>query len=212
MNSESHVNENIPAYLAGELNDEERRTVELHLNDCKTCKHELENQKKLDEILSQAQSIEARPELLQGVIQQVRIQQKTVSFSRRILPWLAAAAVIAVVLFLLKIQKDSPAPVEQVKKSPIIKPEISPEPQPTPKFEPIQPKPEPEPQITKKDKEIPVPLPQPEKPEEIPHLTPEEAEVVAQLDELEEMELISNYENLENLELALIGEGNESLQ
>jgi anti-sigma factor RsiW len=209
MNSSGHVYEDIPAYLAGELTEEERRTVELHIRECKTCNQELGNQKKLDEILSKAKSISPQPQFVDRVMK-AATPRPADSRKRNILPWLAVAAVIAVILFLLKIQRDTSVPAEQVKKSPVVKPEVRPEPKLN--LPPVQPEPESEPQITKKEKKIPERLPEPVKEDKIPALTPEEVEVVANLDELEDMELISNYENLENLELALIGEGNESLK
>jgi hypothetical protein len=205
MNPDSHIHEHIPAYLAGQLTEEERHRVDLHLSQCNECSQELQDQKRLDVILSQARDLSPRKELLSGVMNQVQTQNKTSLFKRRfIIPLLAAAAVIVIVLFLLKSQRDLPPPHENVKKAPIIKPQ-----NPQPK---IQLEEKPAPQVTKKEKKIPLPPP-PQKPvqeEQTPELSPEEAEVVAQLDELEDMDIISNYENLENMELALLGEGNES--
>ncbi len=209
MTSDTHVHENIPAYLAGELSETERRELEFHLRECTECSREFAAQKKLDEVLSKAQPISPRPELIQQVMQQARDTQNVVSFRKRsLLPWLAVAAVVAVILFLLRIQKETPAPPVQVKKSPIVKPEIQKQ---TPTVKPVPREPEP-PQVTKKEKKLPErPVP-PKEENEVPTLSPEEDEVVAQLDELENMDVISNYENLENLELALIGESNESLK
>jgi hypothetical protein len=204
-----HVYESIPAYLANELSDEERSAVELHLRDCNACSRELDDQKKLDEILDQAHPISPRSNLVQEVMRQVRSAEKQISVRKKsLLPWLAVAAVIAVIVFLLRIQKDTPLPPQQVKKAPAVKPEI--QKQPTPKPKPTPPEIEQAPQVTKKNEKVIQPLPQP-KQEQAPELSPEEEEVVAQLDELENMDVISNYENLENLELALMSEG-ESLK
>jgi hypothetical protein len=211
MNPDSHIHEDIPAYLAGELTESERQKVDLHLSQCSECSQELETQRKLNSILSRARDLSPRPELLRGVMNQVQAKNQTVPFKRRfIIPLLAAAAVIVIVLFLLKSQKDLPSPHENVKKEPIIKPEI--EKQPDSKPQPVQPEQKAAPLITKEEKKIPAEPPQPMQEEESLELTPEEAEVVAQLDELEDMDIISNYENLENMEIALLGEGNESPQ
>jgi hypothetical protein len=218
MDPELHVTDDLSAYLANELDDDERSNVESHLRDCESCRNELDKHKRLNEVLANSQPISARSEILRGVMQQVQHEQKR-NFSKRVLPWLAIAAVLAAALFLLKIRKETPVPDEVVKKKnpPVIEP-INPQPLPkelpqtrmetpsvvnkTPPKEPIV---------------IPVPETMPQQPPQIVQqenpqtsISSEDEEMIAKIDELENMDVISNYENLENLEVALIDEGEGS--
>ncbi len=211
MNQDPHVTDDLSAYLANELELSDRGTVELHLRECEACRNELDVQKRLDELLAGTQALSPGPELIHGVMQRVSQEPKSIVFRKHVLPWLAAAAVLAAVLLLLRIQKDTalPGEVVQGKKPVAIKQEKPPAPQPEASQTVIPP----DSRIPKSKQPQVAPAP-PIVPQQTPppSITPEEAEVIAQLDELENMELISNYENLENLEIALIGEGGESLR
>ena len=55
-------------------------------------------------------------EIVRGVMQRVQHEQKVIAF-KRLLPWVAVAAVLVAVLFLLRIQKETPVPGEVVKKT-----------------------------------------------------------------------------------------------
>lgn len=217
MDPELHVTEDLSAYLANELDQSERSRVELHLRDCESCRKELDKHKRLNELLAASQPIAPSDEIIRGVMQ--RVQHEEPGFTKRVLPWLAIAAILAAVLFLLRIRKETPAPGELVKKAnpPIIKPV---NPTPAPKELPqtvVEP-----PLIVKKTppKETvvkPVPETIPEEPPQMVQkenpqtsISPEDEETIAKIDELENMDVISNYENLENLEVALIDEGEGS--
>jgi hypothetical protein len=218
MDPELHVTEDLSAYLANELDQSERSRVELHLRDCESCRKELDKHKRLNELLAASQPITPGDQIIRGVMRQVQPAEKS-SIGKRVLPWLAIAAILAAVLFLLRIRKETPVPDDVVKKTPppIIKPV---NPMPPPKELPqtvVEP-----PSIVKKTppKEPvlkPVPETIPEEPPQIVQqqnpqtsISPEDEETIAQIDELENMDVISNYENLENLEVALIDEGEGS--
>jgi hypothetical protein len=218
MSQELHVTDDLSAFLANELDQNERSRVELHLRDCEACRNELDKHNRLNEVLANAQPISADPKIIRGVMQRIQHEEKS-NFSKRVLPWLAIAAVLAAALFLLKIRKETAAPDEVVKKKnpPVIKP-INP--QPSPKESPqtiIEP-----PSIVKKTppKEPivkPVPETMPQQPPQMVQqqtpqtsISPEDEEMIAKIDELENMDVISNYENLENLEVAIIDEGEGS--
>jgi hypothetical protein len=219
MNQELHVTDDLSAYLANELDQNERSRVELHLRDCESCQKELEKHKRLNEVLGGSQPISPSPEIIRGVMQQVQHEQKTIAF-KRLLPWLAIAAVLVAVLFLLRIQKETPVPGEVVEKKnpPVIRP-INP-PTPAPKELP-QTKIENPPVVKITPPREPIEKPEPETiPEETPQIaeqvnpqtsiSPEDEEMIAKIDELENMDVISNYENLENLEVAIMDEGGGS--
>ena len=214
MDRELHVTDDLSAYLANELDQNERSRVELHLRDCEACRKELDKHKRLSELLSSVQPISADSKILRGVMQKVQHEHKG-NFSKRVLPWLALAAVLAAALFLLKIRNETPVPGEVVKKKnpPVIEP-INP--QPAPKESPqtkietpsiVQKTPPNEPIV----KPVPETVPQ-EPPQMVQQENPqtsissEDEEMIAKIDELENMDVISNYENLENLEVALIDE------
>jgi hypothetical protein len=214
MDPDLHVTEDLSAYLANELDQNERSRVELHLRDCESCRKELDKHTRLNELLAASQPLSPSDEILRGVMQQVQHDEKS-NFNKRVLPWLALAAVLAAVLFLLKIRKETPVPDEVVKKNPpVIKP-INPA--PIPKESPQTKIETPQPPIVKSTPpKEPIVKPEPETiPEEPPQIvqqlnpqfTPEDSEVISQIDELENMDLISNYENLENLEVAIMDEG-----
>jgi hypothetical protein len=219
MDPDLHVTEDLSAYLANELDHNERSRVESHLRDCESCRKELDKHKRLSELLASSQAITPSDEIIRGVMQQVQRDEKR-NFSKRVLPWLALAAVLAAVLFLLKIRKETPVPDEVVKKKnpPIIHP-INP--QPVPKQSP-QTEIEPPPIVKNTPPKQPIIKPeQPqtiaeEPPQIVEQLNPqtsisaEDEEMIAKIDELENMDVISNYENLENLEVALIDEGEGS--
>jgi hypothetical protein len=219
MDPDLHVTEDLSAYLANELDHNERSRVESHLRDCESCRKELDKHKRLSELLASSQAITPSHEIIRGVMQQVQRDEKR-NFSKRVLPWLALAAVLAAVLFLLKIRKETPVPDEVVKKKnpPIIHP-INP--QPVPKQSP-QTEIEPPPIVKNTPPKQPIIKPeQPqtiaeEPPQIVEQLNPqtsisaEDEEMIAKIDELENMDVISNYENLENLEVALIDEGEGS--
>lgn len=217
MDRELHVTDDLSAYLANELDQDERSRVELHLRDCESCRKELDQHQRLNEVLASSQPISARPEILRGVMQRVRLEEKS-NFSKRVLPWLAIAAVLAAVLFLLKIRKETPVPGEEVKKNPPViepvNPESLPKESPQTKIEPpsiVKKAPPQEPGVK------PVPETMPEEPPQIVQqenpqtsISPEDEEMIAKIDELENMDVISNYENLENLEVAILDEGEGS--
>lgn len=219
MNQELHVTDDLSAYLANELDQNERSRVELHLRDCESCRKELEKHKRLDEVLGSSQPISPGPEIIRGVMQRVQHEQKTIAF-KRLLPWLAIAAVLVAVLFLLRILKETPVPGEVVeKKNPTVIKPINP-PTPAPKESP-QTKIENLPVVKNAPPKEPIVKPVPETiPEETTQIveqqtpqtsmSPEDEEMIAKIDELENMDVISNYENLENLEVAILDEGGGS--
>jgi anti-sigma factor RsiW len=51
MDSELHVTDDLSAYLASELDQNERSRVETHLAKCESCRKELDIQKRLNELL-----------------------------------------------------------------------------------------------------------------------------------------------------------------
>jgi hypothetical protein len=218
MDRELHVTDDLSAYVANELDQNERSRVDLHLRDCESCRNELDVQKRLNDVLATSQQISPRPEILRGIMHRVQHEEKS-NFSKRVLPWLAIAAVLVAVLFLLKIRKETPVPEEVVKKKnpPVIEPI---HPQPSPKESP-QTKIE-TPSIVRKTPPhepivIPTPETLPQEPQQIVQqknpqtsISPEDEEMIAKIDELENMDVISNYENLENLEVAIIDEGEGS--
>jgi hypothetical protein len=213
MDPDLHVTEDLSAYLANELDQNERSRVELHLRDCEACRKELDKHTRLNEVLANSTPISPSNEILRGVMQQVQRDEKS-NFNKRVLPWLAIAAVLAAALFLLKIRKETPVPDEVVEKNPpVIKP-INP--LPVPKESPQTKIETPPPIVKSTPPKEPIVKPEPETiPEEPPQivqqlnpqLTPEDSEVISQIDELENMDVISNYENLENLEVAIMDEG-----
>jgi hypothetical protein len=217
MNQELHVTDDLSAYLANELDQNERSRVELHLRDCESCRKELEKHKRLNEVLGGSQPISPGPEIIRGVMQQIQHEQKVTAF-KRLIPWLAVAAVLAGVLLLLRIQKETPVPGEVVKKTPpVIKP-INP--RPLPKESP-ETKIENPPVVKNTQSKEPIVKPEPQTiPEETPRIaeqvnpqtsiSSEDEEMIAKIDELENMDVISNYENLENLEVAIFDEGGGS--
>ncbi len=225
MNEELHVTDELSAYLANELDQNERSRVELHLRDCESCRKELEKHKRLDEVLAGSQPLSPGPEIIRGVMQQVQHEQKTIAF-KRLLPWLAIAAVLAAVLFLLRIQRETPVPGEVVKKTPpVIKPVNPPTPAPKespqtkienlpvvkntlPKEPIVKPVPQTIPEETTQIVEQRTPQTSNQNPQT--SMSPEDEEMIAKIDELENMDVISNYENLENLEVAIIDEGGGS--
>lgn len=172
----------------------------------------------MNEVLGSSQPISPGSEIIRGVRQRVQHEQKAITF-KRLLPWIAVAAVLVAVLFLLRIQKETPVPAEVVEKKnpPIIKP-INP-PTPAPKESP-QTKIENPPVVSNTPPKEPVVKPVPETiPEETTQIaeqnpqtsiSSEDEEMIAKIDELENMDVISNYENLENLEVAIMDEGGGS--
>lgn len=196
--STPHLEENLSAYLAGELGSAEKQSAERHLNECPECRDELESLRKLDAMLSHAGLIEPSAGFVSGVMNRIEQDRKVISFrSRRTLAWLAIAAAVAFFAFFVGIrqwhQQGGMASHPKLKKHETEKQNLPPvqpqqpvltQPQQTPVVAPVQPQPQ--------------------------QLDPEEAELIANLDILENMDVIENYDSMENLDVALLGATEES--
>ena len=181
----SHLEENLSAYLAGELDVAETQLVEAHLRECSECAAQLERLRRLNGLLHQLRAVEPSANFLQRFRQKVDVDRRVVVFrSRRTVAWLALAASIVFVVFMLHLKREV---------------------QPPPGITHWKPKTE----TTRSEPTLAVPPPEPTAVEQ---LTQEEVELIAHLEVLEEMDLIENYDSLENLELALITPAEENFE
>lgn len=178
-----HPEEDLSAYASGQLTGEETQKVEQHLATCESCRKELHRLRQLDVLLSNAGEIEPSPRFIQGVLNKIQQDQKVIAFrSRRKLSWVALAAVVAFFVFVLAVSRGprSPGVARQT--------------QPQQQHKVVEPAP-------------PVSLPQPQNQPATPNaetVTPEDAELIANLDIIENMDVIQNYDDVENLDVALL--------
>jgi anti-sigma factor RsiW len=119
----SHPNENLSAYLSGELNTQERAEVEEHLEGCRECALQLKAMHQLNRLLSQQPSVEPSSTFLQGVLQtieQKKVSQKSANktIKRRTVVILAIAAAVAFFAILISLQY-SPGPSQVEKGLPV---------------------------------------------------------------------------------------------
>jgi anti-sigma factor RsiW len=181
--------------LAGELSDSEAAAAERHLQECAACRAEMEQQRHLSDLLRDEESLNPSSRFADQVFDRVRLERRAIRFRKgTLLAALALAAVIVFVVFLLRVLSPVAPPSVRSRQTP---PPHLPEPGATQQV--VQPGP-----------------PQKEPPQAAqarPELSPEETELIANLDALEDMELLENYDNLQNLELAVIASNGEgSLQ
>jgi anti-sigma factor RsiW len=169
-----HSNEALSAYLAGRLSGAERAAVEEHLKTCAACYAELDRLKEVDHLLAQDGQIEPSRNFTQRVLEQVNRENRVVSFRARRVAAWVAAA--AVIVFAVFLLR-------------ILKDGGPPPPAPLVKKTPAQQEP-----VVKQ----PAPAPAESS------LTPEDADLIAHLDELEDMELIDNFDSLQELDTALL--------
>lgn len=183
-----HPEENLTAYASGQLTGDEAQKVEQHLKACESCRKELHRLRQLDLLLSSVGDIEPSPRFMQGVWNRIQQDQKVIAFrSRRKLSWVALAAVIAFFVFVLAVNRwpHSPEVAHQTQ------PQQHKVAKPTP----------------------PAPLPQPQNQPSAPEtVTPEDAELIANLDIIENMDVIQNYDDVENLDVALLNSSPEKPQ
>ena len=178
-----HPEEELSAFVSGELNEIERKLVEEHLTVCAQCMEHLRRLQKLDEILlEQHDELEPSHDFVQGVIAQTDREKIVRSFfPHKRLTILVAAAVIAFFAFLLSLQKEIPSAPPIVKErsdaDTTHPPALSPV---HPREEHISPQPPTEPSVM------------------------EDAELIAHLEELQDMELIQNLQDVDRLDLAVI--------
>ena len=180
-----HPEEELSSYVSGELNDAERNQIEEHLRNCAECTEKVEEIRHLNEVLNEADSLEPSPFFTRRLLARVDDERKIIAFrSRRTIWWLAAAASIVFVVFLLSIQKETTpiAPISHWK--------------PPAHTTGGQ---------TRRVVNVASPLPQ-TSPQN--GTTGEDPELIANLDAFENWDVIQNYENLEYLEAAVIA-GNE---
>jgi anti-sigma factor RsiW len=206
-----HLQEQLSAYLAGELTSAEREQAELHLQDCAECRANIERLKKLDAMLRQDLPIEPSKDFSQRVMKTL-VRTKPATSTRRYLPWLALAAVLVAALLLLRVQQEVKPPQPVAKEHPLNRPALP----------AIQKEKEPEPVEQPKDV---IPLVESSQQKESPQiaegtqpkisppqLSQQDAEIVSHLDELQDMDAISDYDSLQNLDAALIVSSEESTQ
>jgi len=182
-----HPEEELSSYVSGELNDSEGKRIEDHLQNCTECAEKVEEMRHLHEVLSEADVLEPSPYFTKRVLARVDDERKIIAFrSRRTIFWLAAAASIVFVVFLLSIQKETTprAPSSHWK------PPLHSAPGQTKSV--VVPPSHQEPVTEHIQKEA----------------TSEDPELIANLDAFENWDVIQNYENLEYLEAAVVA-GNE---
>ncbi|HET6267208.1 MAG TPA: zf-HC2 domain-containing protein [Acidobacteriota bacterium] len=211
-----HLEEGLSAYLSGELDASERKLAEAHLRECRECSERLSQLRKLHDLLSTQTEIEPSQGFAKRVISRIDADQNVVRFrTKRILGWaLEAAAVILFVLFLARYDRYAVKPGEIVHQTPprVIKKVAPPSPKPAPKVIVKQ-----APHQIKPPLPQPIPAPQsavapaPEQPAQ-PQLSAEDAEMIANLDELENMDVIRDYDNVQNMDVALIQSEEEHIR
>jgi len=180
-----HPEEDLSSYVSGELSEAERNQIEEHLRSCAECAEKVAEIRHLNEVLSEADVLEPSPYFTKRVLAGVDEEKKIIAFrSRRTILWLAAAASIVFVVFLLSIQKETnpPAPISHWK------PPAHSTGSPVP---PVTTVPSQSTQTSAQSA-----------------TTTEDPELIANLDALENWDVIQNYDNLEYLEAAVVA-GNE---
>ena len=71
MNS-PHLEEDISAYISGELGAEERAAVEKHLAECAACRDQYKTLRDLQSVLSDAPPLIPSPQFVERVLAEVR--------------------------------------------------------------------------------------------------------------------------------------------
>ena len=175
MNS-PHLEEDLSAYLAGELSSAEKERAERHLAECPECSQKLEQLRGLNHFLAQAEPLQPSNRFLHRVMARVEEDRRLIAFrSRRTIAWLALAASIAFLVFVLGLENNVQPPPGVARWNP--KKVETPQGTPSKTAGSAQ----------------------------TERMSAEEAELIANLDVLENMDLIQDYDSVENLEVALLG-------
>jgi len=187
-----HLGENLSAYLANELTPAERLEAEQHLSECEECRNTLAKLQRVNEALSKQQPIEPPADFLDRVQNKIDRDNKVIAFrSRKTIAWIAIAAAIVFIVFLLKLLNPVPpaTPVVSHRPKPPVAPVVKP-------------------QTNMAQQNVPVVSEHPTTPQHpvvAAVISPEDEQVIANLDALQNMELLENYDNIENLDLAVLG-------
>jgi Putative zinc-finger len=204
-----HLDEDLSAYISGELNEGRRLEVEMHLKECDSCSRELSRLQNLHAILGEAEQREPSAHFTEKVLDVVKQPPKT-SFlkNRKRIAWLALAASVAAAVFILNLGRNFRSSVPAQNNPTVAK---------------LQKKQEP-PVVTRKEEKPvlvqtkPVPKKEVMPPSTVEiaknekSLSPEEVELIANLDTLENMDLILNYEDVDHMETAVVANDEESTQ
>jgi len=106
-----HLEEDLSAYISGELDESERRSVESHLSVCAACMTKLNQLQKLESLLSEELPPETRSDFLTRVLARFDQERKVIHFRfRRNVAILAAAAIIAFFTLILFLEKPVTLP------------------------------------------------------------------------------------------------------
>lgn len=185
--SSPHLEENLSAYLAGALTEAESRAAESHLKECAQCQKELDALRQLDVMLSQAGSLEPSSGFLRGVMNRLDDDRKVIAFrSRRVVAWVALAAVVAFFVFVIGYRQMHPSSTMAHHPNRPKQQRVAPQ-QTAPDVSTVE-------------------------PQQTAQLSAEDAELIANLDMVENMDVIENYDNIENLDVALLESTEEKAQ
>jgi len=213
-----HLDEELSAYISGELDEGSRIEVEAHLKECESCSGELSRLRDLETILAAAEQKEPSERFTEQVLDAAKhTRQKSSQKNRKRIAWLALAASAVAVILILNFYRNARPPAPALKNPPVATlPKKQEKPALAKKEEkggPVAPKPAPEiqtkplspPEMAKAEKMENV-----EKIEKT--LSPEEVELIANLDTLENMDLILNYQDVDHMETAVVANDEESTQ
>ena len=156
----------------------------------------MEQLRQIDQLLAQDDPVEPSPDFVARVMRQADAEKRVIHLNaRKIVAWIALAAAIGFVVFLLFLYEGAhPAPGPISQKPPA---EVNP------------PAPSKTPSVTAQKEPAAAPV-LPRKPVQNPaaasteNLSPGDAELIAHLDELQDMDLIKDYDSLQDLDTALI--------
>lgn len=190
-----HLQEQLSALIAGELTEAEGAAAEAHLKQCAECRLQLERLRDLSGVLDANVEIEPSPDFVPRVMKSIDAENKGVRIhTKSRLAWLALAAVLVFVAFLLRFYKNTaPQPGPVTRQGPAVAPS----------------KPAP-PQVA--EQKEPAPSPPVVSPPVASYLSADDTELIAHLDELQDMELIQNYDNLQELDTAILASQEEQVQ
>lgn len=194
-----HIEEDLSAYISGDMNAARKGEVEAHLKECESCARELFRLQEFDKLIVSVQEWNPSRDFKKRVVNSVR-QKSAATRKNRWLMWLAAAAVVAIMALILKPEPAVKPSAGVDKKIPVAKPI---EPKGTIGLAKKQKSNE----VMPAAKEI-----RPEISQTQESLSSEEAQLIANLDALENMDLIVNYEDVDHLETALIAEDEDNSQ
>lgn len=191
-----HLQEQLSALIAGELTEMERAAAEAHLKQCAECRLQLERLRDLSGVLDANVEIEPSADFVPRVMKSIEAENKVVRIrTKSRLAWLALAAVLIFVVFLLRFYKNTaPQPGPVTRQGPAQAPPSKPAP----------------PQVA--EQKQPAPPPPVASPPGASHLSVDDTELIAHLDELQDMELIQNYDNLQELDTAILASQEEQVQ